>query len=98
MRVNAGTESIWYEDPIILDPLLNKCGYSRVANCTRNDRIYCGDSYPSVVRECKDSGGLNFRSWVMMYGYAEIQIGSRIIGGCLSAKDGSGSTSAILGR
>ncbi len=94
IHVNTGLEYIWYDDPIILDPAFNKCGYTIVDHCTTADRIYCGDPHPAEVQKCKDSNGLNFRSWLVIYGYGEIQLGNRIWGTCLRLKGGSGSYAA----
>ncbi len=46
VQFNGGLEFIWYDDPVLIGVGL-QCGYTRIANCSRAEGVYCGDAHPA---------------------------------------------------
>lgn len=90
-NIRAGVENIWYEFSAAVDPFFNRCGYTKVINCSRADGFFCG--LDQLITDCHDSQGDAFQSRLEVYTYLEVQLGTRVFGGCLRLKSFSMSTS-----
>lgn len=94
VKLNAGSEFIWYDSPVLISLAENKCGYFLVEHCSRADGLYCGDANPTQTGRCVSSDGQAFTQLLHVYGYAEVKLGPLLVGSCLGFKEGSESTAA----
>lgn len=79
-KVHFGSDFVWFDDPIVVDPLRGKCNWaianktecSKVAHCVRDE----------LTDVCGDKTG-PYTSLLDTVGWFEAQWGVKIKGGCL---------------